>query len=141
MQYKVLHLDIGDIQNVRHVKFDEHQFPAFGSRTGKFISEEEADNDLESDQDSTPDYAPSASSSDDDSDNEDETNDSDDDYDPQLAISHRSMAARKTPAQGFSHTYQLHHMLQRMMMTPTTCNCIHKPLKSVTIPVGLMRHL
>jgi hypothetical protein len=104
MQYKVLDLDNGDIQNVRHVKFDEHQFPAFGSRTGKFISEEEADNDLESDQDSTPDYAPSASSSDDDSDSEDETNDSDDDYHPQLAISHRSMAARKRPAQGFSHT-------------------------------------
>jgi hypothetical protein len=39
------------------------------------------------------------------------------------------------------HTHQLHHMLQRMVMTPTTCNYIHKLLKSVTIPVGLMRHL
>jgi hypothetical protein len=101
-------------------KFDEHHFPAYGSRTGKFISEIEADNDLESDQDSTPDYAPSASSSDDDSDSDDETNDSDDDYRPQLAISHRSMAAKETPAQGFSH--QLHHMLQKIMMTLTTHN-------------------
>jgi hypothetical protein len=53
---------------------------AYGSRTGKFISEEAADNDLESDQDNTPDYGPSASSSDDDSDSDGETNDSDDDY-------------------------------------------------------------
>jgi hypothetical protein len=104
MQYKVLDLDNGDIHYVRHVKFDEHQFPAYASRTGKFISEEEADNVLESDQDSTPDYAPSASSSDDDSDIDDDTNDSDDDYHPQVAISHRSMAAKKTPAQGCSHT-------------------------------------
>jgi hypothetical protein len=29
MQYKVLDLDNGDIHYVRHVKFDEHQFPAF----------------------------------------------------------------------------------------------------------------
>jgi hypothetical protein len=75
MQYIVLDLDNGDIHYVRHVKFDEHHFPAYGSRTAKFISEEEADNDLESDQDSTPDYAPSASSSEDDSDSDDETND------------------------------------------------------------------
>jgi hypothetical protein len=80
MQYKVLDLDNGDIHYVRHVKFDEHQFPADGSRTGKLISEEEADKDLESNQDSTPDYAPSTSSSEDDSDSDCETNDSDDDY-------------------------------------------------------------
>jgi hypothetical protein len=79
-QYKVLDLDNGDIHYVRRVKFDEHQFPPYGSRTGKFISEEEADDDLESDQDSTPDNAPSESSSEDDSDSDGETNDSDDDY-------------------------------------------------------------
>jgi hypothetical protein len=79
-QYKVLDLDNGDIHYVRHVKFDEHQFPAYGSRTGTFISEEEADNDLESDQDSTPDYIPSESSSEDDSDSDGQTYDSDDDY-------------------------------------------------------------
>jgi hypothetical protein len=95
MQCKVLDLDNGDIHNVRHVKFDEHQFPAYGSRTGKFNFEEEADNHLESDQDSPPDYAPSASSSEYYSDSNDETNDLDDDYHSQVVISHRSMAAKK----------------------------------------------
>jgi Reverse transcriptase (RNA-dependent DNA polymerase) len=103
MQYNVLNVDSGDIHNVRHVKFDEHQFPAYGSGKGKFICEEDADNDLESDHDSTPDYAPSASPSEDDSESDDETNDSDDDYRPQVATLHRSMAAKKTPAQGCSH--------------------------------------
>jgi hypothetical protein len=54
MQYKTLDLAIGDMHYVRHVKFDERQFPAYVSRTGKFIPEEEVDHDRESDQDSTP---------------------------------------------------------------------------------------
>jgi hypothetical protein len=107
---KVLDLDNGDIHYVLHVKFDEHQFPAYESRTGKFIAEAEADNDLEPDQDSTPDYAPSPSSSEADSDSDDETNDSDDDYHPQVAISHRSMPALKTPAQRCWHTSSPSHV-------------------------------
>jgi hypothetical protein len=80
------------------------------------------------------------SSSDDDSDSDDETNDSDDDYHPQVAISHRSMAAKKTPAQGCSHTPTPSPAAEDGD-DPTTCNYIHKLLNSVTIPVGLMRHL
>jgi hypothetical protein len=120
MHYIVLNLDNGDIHYVRHVKFDERHFPAYGSRTEKFIPEEEAENDLESDQDSTPDYAPSASSSEDKSDSHDETSDSDENYRPQVAISHRSMA-RKRLLKGV-RTHYLHHMLQKMVITPTTCN-------------------
>jgi hypothetical protein len=117
-------------------------FPAYGSRTGKFIPDEEVDNELESDQDSPPDYAPSVSSSGDDSDTDDEIDDSDNDYHPHVTISHRSQVAKKTPEQGYSDTPSPSHALEDdddpddVQLKPQTIDVSNDSAGSYAAPVS-----
>jgi hypothetical protein len=140
MQYKVLDLDNGDIHYVRCVKFDEHQFPAYGSRTGnsslqkkRITSSSQIKTVLPTMHHAHPRWTMTLTAM------------------MKLMIQMTSIIlkwlSRTDPWQPRKHllkgvhTHQVHHMLQRMVMTPTTCNYIHKLLKSVTIPVDRMRHL